>query len=322
VLLLAAAGHTVASSSPTAAQTAGPGLSVSPDKVEVDLANRAVDLSFSISATGTDAVAVVLSISDLTHDLDGTPQFPDNPTPSLHVDPSRVTLVPGSPATVRVTGSIPDGKTAFYGGLVAALEKPATGGVDVVTRIGVPLLLRGPQPWHPAATIEDLTLPATATGQPARVEAVIRDTGDVHIRPTGTFSIAKDGQVVGTAALHGEAILPGLARRLGVSWSPPDGLKGPLTVRLDLDDPVATGQRDGLEFPPSAPAASAQSNSGTAASDQSQQPLGGTGSSGSKSDAGRIIAGLVALGLIIAVAIAAALHSRRSGPGAQRRRPP
>ena len=265
---------------------------------------------------------MVLSISDLTHDLDGTPQFPDSATPNLRVEPGRVTLVPGTPATVRVTGTIPDDKTALYAGLVASLEKPPTGGVDVVTRIGVPLLLRGPQPWHPAAAIEDLTLPASASGQPARVEAVIRNTGDIHIRPTGTFTLLKGGQVVGTAALHGEAVLPGLARRLGASWSPADGLKGPLTVRLDLDDPMASGQLDGLEFPPSAPAASASSSSGAKVTAQSQQPLGGTGSSGSKSGTGRIIAGLVALLLIIAVAIAAVLYSRRSGPGAQRRLSP
>jgi hypothetical protein len=262
----------------------------------------------------------VFSVSDLTHDLDGTPQFPDSATPALRVEPSKATLVPGTPVMVRVTGSIPEGATAHYAGLVAVLEKPPSSGVDVVTRIGVPLLLRGPQPWHPAAAIEELTIPATPDGQPPRVEAVIRNTGDVHIRPSGTFTIVKDGEVVGTAALHGEAVLPGLARRLGVSWSPPDGLTGPLSARLDLDDPVAAAQRDGLEYPSSAgPATSA--SSGAQSSGRAQQPLGG-GSSGSKNDdSGRIFAGLIALLLIIAVAIAAILHRLRSVSEAQLRGP-
>jgi hypothetical protein len=170
--------------------------------------------------------------------------------------------------------------------------------------------------------IEDLAFAGSAEGQPPRVEAVIRDTGDVHIRPTGTFTILRDGQVVTTAPLHGEAVLPGLARRLGAAWSPPDGLRGPLTVRLDLDDPVATAERDGLDFPPPAVAPTA-SGTGARSSGQAQQPLGGSGSSGSKgSDSGRIAVGLIALLLIIAVAIAALLHNRRSGPGAQTGGPP
>lgn len=318
---MVAAALPAAATSAFAAQPAGPGVSVSPDKVEVDLPDRTVDLSFGISATGSEPVPILLSVSDLTHDLDGTPQFPDSATPALRVEPSKATLVPGTPVMVRVTGSIPEGATAHYAGLIAVLEKPPSSGVDVVTRIGVPLLLRGPQPWHPAAAIEDLTIPATPDGQPPRVEAVIRNTGDVHIRPSGTFTIVKDGQVVGTAVLHGEAVLPGLARRLGVSWSPPDGLTGPLSARLDLDDPVAAAQRDGLEYPSSAgPATSA--SSAAPSSGQAQQPLGAASSSGSKSDdSGRIFAGLIALLLIIAVAIAAVLHRRRSVPEAQPRGP-
>jgi hypothetical protein len=303
------------------AQSAGPGLSVSPDKVEADLPDRVVNLQVAISATGSQSVSIVLSISGLAHDLDGTPQFPDDAAPALRVDPTRATLVPGRPLTVRITGSIPDGMTALYAGVVAAIDNAPTGGVDVVTRIGVPLLLRGPQPWHPAAAIEDLALPSVAADQPPRIEAVIRNTGDIHIRPTGTFTVLANGQVVGTAALHGEVVLPGLARRLGVSWSPPAGLQGPLSVRLDLDDPPATLQRDGLPYPP--PAAPTTTAGGAAAGStaRSQQPLGGSGAGSKGSDAGLIVAAIIALLLIIAVAIAAVLLSRRSSPGAQPRRP-
>ncbi|MEY2448168.1 MAG: hypothetical protein QOH79_1644 [Acidimicrobiaceae bacterium] len=280
-----------------------------------------MNLQFSVTATGSEPVTVVLSVSGLAHDLDGTPQFPDDAAPALRVEPTRATLVPGTPVTVRVTGAIPSGATALYAGLVATIEKPAAGGVDVVTRIGAPLLLRGPQPWHPAATIEDLSLPAVAEGQPPRLEAVIRNTGDVHVRPTGTFTILRDGQVVGTADLHGEVVLPGLARRLGVAWSPPTGLQGPLTVRLDLSDPVASAQRDGLPFPVVATATTTPTFGNRLPAD-AQQPLGGAGGSGSKgSDAGLIVAAIVALLLIIAVAIAAVLMSRRSGSGAQAHRP-
>lgn len=277
-----------------------------------------MNLQFAITATGSEPVPVVLSVTGLTHDLDGTPQFPDAASPALRVDPARATLVPGNPLTVRVTGAIPDGATALYAGVIAALEKAPAGGVDVVTRIGVPLLLRGPQPWHPSAAIEDLALPSTAAGQPPRIEAVVRNTGDVHLRPSGVFTVLKDGQVVGTAALHGEAVLPGLARRLGVAWSPPAGLQGPLTVRLDLDDPPATAQRDDLAYPPIAPT-TAVGGSASASGAQTQLPLGGGPSEGS--DTGLIVAAIIALLLIIGVAIGAAVYSRRSSAGAQTRRP-
>src|SRR5205085_1630042 len=208
--LIASVGLSFAVLAPAGAQPQGPGLSISPEKVELDLADKSVDVPFAITATGSEPVDVVFTIAGLTHDLDGTPQYPDAAAPPLQVAPTKATLVPGTPVTVRVTGSIPAGSTALYAGLVATLERPPASGVDVVTRIGVPLLLRGPQPWHPAAAIEELTLPATQPGQPARVEAVIRNTGDVHIRPSGTFTIEKDGRVVSTARLQGEAVLPGL----------------------------------------------------------------------------------------------------------------
>ncbi|MEY2454743.1 MAG: hypothetical protein QOD92_4317 [Acidimicrobiaceae bacterium] len=281
-----------------------------------------MSLQFAISATGSEPVSIVLSVSGLAHDLDGTPQFPDDAAPALRVDPASATLVPGTPLTVRVTGSIPDGTTALYAGLVTAIDKaPTAGGVDVVTRIGVPLLLRGPQPWHPAAAIDDVALPSTAPDQPPRIEAVIRNTGDIHIRPTGTFTVLKDGQVVGTAALHGEVVLPGLARRLGVAWSPPAGLQGPLTVRLDLDDPPATFQRDGVPYPPPAAPATTAGGATSGSSDQSQQPLGGRGADSKSGDSGFVIATIIALLLIIGVAVGAVLLSRRSSPGAQTRRP-
>jgi P pilus assembly chaperone PapD len=307
-LLLLAASSAVSAQPAAPAQPATASLSVSPDKVEVDLFDRNIDLPFTISASQTQPVTVVLSISDLSHDLDGTPQFPDEPAPVLTVEPSRVTLAPGTSVNVRVTGSIPATATALYAGLVAAIDKPPSTGVDVVTRIGVPLLLRGPQPWHPAAVIEDVALPSVAEGQPPRVEAVIRNTGDVHIRPSGTFTILKDGNVVGTAALHGDAVLPSLARRLGVSWSPPDGLRGPLTARLDLDEPASTGERDGLGYPPpvAVPGAGAANGQAQPAGDARSRP--GTTSNGG----GRILAALIALLLIVAVAVAGLLQRRRS----------
>lgn len=281
-------------------EAAGSGLSASPNRVEVDLPDRKVDVRVMISGSASEPTTVALSISGLAHDLDGTPQFPDEPASSLTVSPNRVSLEPGASVEVRVSGSIPKAATALYAGLVAAIDKPLTAGVDVVTRIGVPLLLRGPSPFHPAATIEDLSLPPVATGQPPRVEAVVRNTGDVHIRPTGRFTILKGDKVVATAVLKGEAVLPGLARRLGASWTPSAGLQGPLTARLVLDAPTATGQRDGLTYTRTGAATPPPAVVGTV-----ERPP-------PRHAPARTIVALIALLLIIAVAAAGAT---RAGAG-------
>jgi hypothetical protein len=91
----------------------------------------------------------------------------------------------------------------------------------------------------------------------------------------------------------------------------PDSLQGPLTVRLDLDDPVAVGERDGVEFPP--PSTASDPGSASQAPRESQQALGATpGSARETSEVGRIFAAIVALVLILAVAIAAVRHRHRT----------
>lgn len=279
---------------------------MSPDRFEIDLTDANIDVTFTVSTTGA-SVPVVIDVTTLAHDLAGTPLFDPDAAPVLTVAPDRGSVAPDAPMAVHVTGSIPDGATALYAGVTVTIDRGAdNAGVDAVTRVGVPLLLRGPRPWVETAAIDELAIPPVAAGQPARVEAVIRNTGDVHIRPTGRFTILQGDEVVATADLVGQTVLPGLARRLGAEWTPPDGLTGPLTVRLELDAPAASAERSDLPFPVAASSGDAPASAG--GDRATQQPLGG-GAGAADDDnnggAARVIAAIVALLAILAVALAA-----------------
>jgi hypothetical protein len=82
--------------------------------------------------------------------------------------------------------------------------------------------------------------PARAGG-PIPVGAVVRNTGDVHVRPTGSARITYQGAVLATVDLQPQLVVPGSARRLTGAWNAPAGLTGTVQLDADFGQPPAHG---------------------------------------------------------------------------------
>jgi hypothetical protein len=238
----------VAAVIPVAAQDAAPptGLTLSPARVDADLETRDVDTSVAVINGLDEAREVVISVRGLAHDLEGTPQFPDDhpATAILSADTAELSLEPGERADVRVTGTLPQGATSVYAGLVAEVldDSAPAGQIQVRSQVASIFLVRGPRPWVETVEVADVGLRETDEAA-FQVFAVARDTGDVHIRPAGVVEIeGPDGEDLGTVELTQETILPDLARRLvGGFWEPPPGFTGEVRLTAVLTDPDATG---------------------------------------------------------------------------------
>lgn len=249
VALAAAVVSALPGGTASAAATAGPnvgGVSLAPAVVEREVARRAVDLSFTVSNNEAQPVWIALSVNELSQSPDGAFIY-GAPSP-LRVEPTEVLLAPGRSAPVRVIGELPAGAPALYAGLLAEPRReqtPTAGDVRVRTRLAALLLLTTPGAHRRAVEVTDVTLSPTADKGTFRVGAMLRNTGEVHVRPRGSVEIAQlGGSVLGTATLTGAVILPGAARRLdGGMWTAPPEVDR--TVRLDavITEPPATGSR-------------------------------------------------------------------------------
>lgn len=247
-LTLAAAVLAAALAWPAAAgaQTDRPtGVSLTPGVVERELPDRAVDLSFAVANNEPGPVTVRLTAQRLTQTLDGTFDYAE--PVGLAVEPAEVNLGPGERATVRLHGSLPVDAPALYAGLLAEPHAPgaATGQLEIRTRVAALLLLTTPGAHRRGVDVTDVTLTPTAERGTYRVNAVLRNTGDVHVRPQGVVEISRPGgPVLGTATLDGAVLLPGASRRLdGGLWTAPP--EPPTQVDLDVvvSDPVARLER-------------------------------------------------------------------------------
>lgn len=221
------------------------GLSITPGVMELELPTREVDFPFTIANNEAEPMRVGLTVQQLTQSLDGAMGYGD-PAP-LTVTPGDVLLPPGRSATVRVTGSIPAGAPALYAGLLAEPRGRApSGNVEIRTRVAALMLLTTPGAHRRGVEVTDVALAPTAEERTYRVSAVLRNTGEVHVRPRGVVQISQPGgPTLGTATLTGMVLLPGAARRLdgGLWTAPPPPLD---RVRMDVivSDPPATGGRE------------------------------------------------------------------------------
>jgi hypothetical protein len=231
-----ALGLVLIAAAPAPARAQQAGVSMTPAIVERDLSSRAVSAAVRVANGDPAPHDLTVEVTGLTHDLDGNPSFPPDPRAAnaLHPDVAAFTLAPGASREVTVTGSIPAGAGGIDAGLVVAVVAPSGGQIGVRSEVAASLLFRGPKPWREAIQVEAVQMGAPArAGGPVPIGAVVRNTGDVHGRPTGTARITYQGAVLATVELHPQLVLPGSARRLTGVWNAPAGLTG--TVQLDAD---------------------------------------------------------------------------------------
>lgn len=222
------------------------GVALSPALVELDLSSDAVELPFTVANNEVFPVRVRAQVLAVRQQLDGTLHY-EGGVEGLAALPGDLVLEPGERQQVRVTGSL--GGTARYAGLVveprrADVRAAGVGAVETRTRLAAPLLLRGPGPHREAVEVTDVTLTPTDQERVFRVGALLRNTGDVHVRPRGTVTIRHpDGRDLGTADLPGTVLLPGAVRALdGGLWTAPAAAK---TVDLEavVEQPAASARR-------------------------------------------------------------------------------
>jgi hypothetical protein len=211
----------------------------------VDLDQTKVIVRIALINHETGARRIFMSIAGLGHTLDGAPTFLPNDVVVDHMSVSerQFVLDVGERKELVVNGEIPPGKHGVYAAVIARFEPldQDSGTVDVRTRVASLFLLRGPRPWKQTIEVVDVGITPGEKGKPLLVFAAAKDTGNVHVNPTGKIDIFKQGRFIDTVKLEGQTILPGFARRIAGEWNPKGKLTGRYTLKAHLRDPDATG---------------------------------------------------------------------------------
>jgi hypothetical protein len=243
VLLLLWPGVVRAQSSPPPAV----GLEISPAQTEVDLSGRSYGTTITLFNHDPTTYNVTLSLAALGHDLDGAPQYLASSVVSgaFSLSATSFSLGQNQKKSVTLKGAIPASQRSIYFGVLAEYARSgATQGssVETRTRIASEFLLRGPKPWNERLSIVDVgALPGP--GSDVTVYAIVKNIGNVHVRPRGTFTVSASGHNLVTlpfalnAAGKPGAVIPGFARRYTAVWKPPAGLTGSFTVTAQTVTP-------------------------------------------------------------------------------------
>lgn len=310
LLLLAATVMATPDRLQAAAQAPVAGYQVTPPRIEQDLKGRTFTLQVSFRNNSASAASPTFEIAGLGHDLDGQPLLPAS-TPalsSLRLSATSARLAPGEAKLITIRGSLPDGQPGLYVGVVASFPPPAASGtgVDVTQRLASLVLLRGPKPWNEAVAVE--TVSARPTGDDEIVEffAQLRNTGNVHVRPTGKIDVIFRGKVFDTIDLKPEVVIPTYARRLGGPWRVPAGFDGTVQLEAKIAGPgspstgkgTATFKNGKLVVPSGGPGArpSASSGEGTDAGSALDDKA-------DRSDTGRVSLSILGALLLLALLV-------------------
>ena len=236
------------------AQTAGPvGLEITPAQTELDLAGRSYSTTITLINHDPVTYKITLSLAALGHDLDGAPQYIASSIVSnaFKLSKTSFSLSKDQRNTVTLSGAIPAAQRAIYFGVIAAYERAGQArgsSVETHSRLASEFLLRGPKPWNEQLQIADVgALPGP--GKNVTVYAVVKNIGNVHVRPTGTFTVTAGNHELVTlsfalnAAHKPGAVIPGYARRYTAVWSPPAGLTGSFIVTAQTVSPQARASK-------------------------------------------------------------------------------
>jgi hypothetical protein len=238
---------------PVRAQTTGAvGLEITPSQTELDLPGRSFKTTLTLFNHDPATYKVALSLEALGHDLDGAPAYLPSSVVSraFSLGSTSFSLAQGQKKQVDLTGAIPDTARSIYFGVIAAYSRPdqQTGSsVETRTRLGSEFLLRGPKPWVERLQVTDV---GVLPGKNATLYSIVKNVGNVHVRPTGTFTVSRNGRVIArfTFALNAAhkpgAVIPGFSRRYTSSWTPPADLNGTFTITAVTQNPAAKGTKN------------------------------------------------------------------------------
>lgn len=199
----------------------------------------------------------VLEFSVASHDFtvsdqNGTPQFSSQDSPYalsrwIGITPSKFELEPGASQEVYYFVSIPQNAEpgGYYAGIVAAASGSTTTATaqiknQVVSLVSV--IVKGDK--NPTWTLSVSTPSSFVESGPIRVETVIRNNGNVHVRPEGRITITS---ILGTKILDQSIpkknIFPKnstLTESVLNSWI----LIGPYTIKVVAVDTLFGGSKE------------------------------------------------------------------------------
>lgn len=199
---------------------------------------------------GSEAVEIRFSLMGSGHDLDGMPVFDEREeivawlSHHVHVTPAEVYLRPGESRRIDVRVS-----NAGTGGLYPAIlidiepERQESRGVASRIRIAVPALITfrsselesEPTAAKRGVKVVDLHVDQAGAGAPVRMEAVLINTGDRHVRAGARVEVDGSG-TRDEILLPAVTILPGAARRVAADWAPVNLPSGRYSARIIPDE--------------------------------------------------------------------------------------
>lgn len=210
---------------------------------------KTIDTLIKLYNEGSDPISVYMSTALFTaKDETGTPDFTFNAQPSdiatwIKAPAGPLGIQAGERIEVPVTIEIP--ATAEPGGHFAGLffeTRPpdnAPGQVKVRQKIGTLVILRIDGDIQESATVEKFAVDNIGALHrlPVAFVTKVHNTGNVHVRPTGTIQIKNMfGKVVSTLAINESegAVLPNSTRRFDAMWHTQtvDETRGSFTAEL------------------------------------------------------------------------------------------
>lgn len=309
-LLLATAPSASGQGADQAAQAPIAGLQITPPRIEQDLRSRSFSLEVAFRNNTPAAVSPTFEIAGLGHDLDGQPLFPAPrpPVDSLRLSSSSARLVPGGESRLTLRGALPPDGAGVYAGVVVSVAPPpaSASGVNVTQRLATLVLLRGPKPWKESVEVETVSARPSAQDGSVEVFAQLRNTGNVHVRPTGEVKVIYRGKVFDTVDLDPEVVIPTYARRLGGPFRVPAGFSGTVRLEATIEGPGRPSKGTGtvtfrggkLVVPPGGPGI--RPGTGAATGDDPASPLDkDEGRSGTGRVLLAILGALLLLGLLV-----------------------
>lgn len=213
--------------------------------------------SIKIYNEGTSPVVVYTSAENFTAaDENGTPNFIDTKDVTdlaswITVTPGPISMPAGDRLEIPVTIKVPT--TADPGSHMAAVffanqpGNPAPGTVAIQSKVGTLILLRVNGDIREAASVTEFTVDGKKmlSHRPVNFLLRISNTGNVHLRPTGTITIRN--MIGGTATTvqinpNDGAVLPDSIRKFTTSWSK----DGDITAKNFFQQVAAEFQNFGL----------------------------------------------------------------------------
>ena len=224
-----------------AALSTGCELSVAPAQTEPDAPVAATyQRDITVANAGTKTCSVDFALTQMLHDLDGTPKYvaSNKVSSAFSISKTSASVAPGAKTVVTLSGAIPAGEKSMYVAVIStyrAAGQTQGSSVAIRTQIASQFLLRGAKPWDETAKLVDVGFMPGGTAKKRQVYGIVRNDGNVHVRPITVVTIFDKGKKIATVKLEKDrdpppAIFPKLSRRMLGTWLP----KGPVSNEVTL----------------------------------------------------------------------------------------